>query len=59
MEIADVFNIDFENATRYKFNKLFQRHRLKEEYDRNISFLCAGADPEKIQIKYWGNNPQT
>lgn len=32
---------------------LVDKYRRKEEYQNNISYIAGGADPKKMNIKYW------
>lgn len=56
LEIAEVFGIDAKNKTLYALYELITRFQLKEKWDQDIAMLCAGADPQKIKTKYWGEN---
>ncbi len=56
IEIAMVFGIDVENVSLLAFYNLIQRHQLKEKWQSNLSFICAGADSQKIKTKYWGES---
>lgn len=56
MEIAAVFGIDYRKETLYAFYGLLHRHQLKEKWDQDIQMLCAGADSQKINAKYWGES---
>lgn len=58
LEIAEVFGIDYKNKSIYAFYGLLKRHQLKEKWTQDLQMLCAGANPEKIKVKYWGNNPE-
>lgn len=57
LEISEVFGIDYKEKSLYAFYGLIQRHQLKEKWDQDIATLCAGADPSKVQAKYWGESP--
>lgn len=58
LEIAEVYGIDYKEKSIYAFYGLLQRHQLKEKWTQDIQMLCAGASPEKIKSKYWGENPE-
>jgi hypothetical protein len=40
----------------YAFYGLVQRYRRKEKWEQDLAMLCAGADPKKMKIEYWGDN---
>lgn len=56
LEVAEVFGINPMEKSVYAFYGLVQRHRLKEKWDQDIAMLCAGADPQKMKVEYWGDN---
>lgn len=56
LEIAEVFGINPMEKSVYAFYGLVQRHRLREKWDQDLAMLCAGADPKKIKVEYWGDN---
>lgn len=56
LEIAEVFNIDYQNITLLAFYNLLHRHQMKEKWDNDIKMICAGADAKKIKTKYWGES---
>lgn len=56
LEIGEVFGIDYKEKSVYAFYGLVQRFRLKEKWDQDIAMLCAGADPKKMKIDYWGDS---
>lgn len=44
---------DLNNISLFKIRELFDVLQAKEQYDNQIAFLCAGADPKKNKIEYW------
>lgn len=56
LEIADVFGINYMEKSIYAFYRLIERHQKQEKWNQDIQMLCAGADSNKIKIKYWGLN---
>ena len=59
LEIADVFGIDYKNKSIYAFYGLVPRYQRREKWENDVRMLCAGADPKKIKVEYWGENPKT
>lgn len=56
LEIAETFGIDYKNKTLYAFYGLLQRHQMREKWNQDIQMLCAGADSNKLNTKYWGES---
>lgn len=56
LEIASVFGIDLEKCSFFAFQRLIARHQMREKYLADIQMLCAGADSDKLKIKYWGES---
>ena len=56
LEIAEVFGIDIQKCTLFSLYRLVPRHQAREKWDQDIQMLCAGADPQKIKTKYWGES---
>ncbi len=56
LEIAETFGIDYMDKSVYAFYGLVQRNRRKEKWEQDLAMLCAGADPKKMKIEYWGDN---
>ena len=44
---------DLKNITVYGIHELFDVAQAQEEYQSQIKFLCAGADPKKVKTNYW------
>ena len=55
MERASTFGID-RNESLYAFYKLIRRHEMREKWLYDIEMICAGADPKKLNTKYWGES---
>ena len=56
LEIAEVYGINIMEKSVYAFYGLVQRHRLREKWDQDIAMMCAGADPKKMKVEYWGDS---
>lgn len=56
LEIAEVFGINYMEKSIYAFYRLIERYQKQEKWNQDIQMLCAGADSNKIKIKYWGLN---
>lgn len=44
---------DLESLSVYAIRELFDVLQAEEEYNNQIKYLCAGADPKKIKLEYW------
>lgn len=56
LEIGEAFGIDYRDKSVYAFYGLVQRLRRKEKWEQDLAMLCAGADPKKMKIEYWGDS---
>ena len=56
LEIAEVFGVNTMEKSVYAFYGLVHRHQMREKWDQDIAMMCAGADPKKMKIEYWGDN---
>lgn len=55
LEVATVYGISLDNSI-YGFYQLIERYRAKEKWDRDTQFIIAGAKPEELNTKYWGES---
>lgn len=56
LEIAETFGINYMEKSVYAFHGLVQRFKRKEKWEQDLAMLCAGADPKKMKIEYWGDS---
>ena len=58
LEIATVYGINLKECSFYAFQGLIPRYQAHEKYHIDIQMLCAGAEQEKLKIKYWGESSE-
>lgn len=56
LENANVYGIDLNECSFFKFQGLLQKYQAHEKYLVDIQMLCAGAKAEDLKIKYWGES---
>lgn len=56
LEMATVFGIDLDKCSYFAFQGLLLKYQAQEKYHCDIQMLCAGAEAEKLKIKYWGES---
>lgn len=44
---------DLKELSTYAIRELFDVLQAEEEYNNQIKYLCAGADPKKVKLEYW------